>query len=228
MYKSKLISDGFWSIEETGVRSFLIEGTDSAMLVDTGFGSGDLKSFAETLTGHPVFLVNTHCDVDHIGCNEQFNKVIMHPLELEYYRMKNPDYHTSVEFIEEGDVLDLGKRAFTILHIPGHTPGSIALLDRENKLLISGDSIQNGAVFMFGPGRDMSTYIDSMRKLDKMKSDFQTILASHGENPVPSDIIPELITGAQMVLEGKIRGEKPPRDLPCKLYSAGRAKFLCS
>jgi len=226
-YANKIIDD-IWSIEEGGVRCFLIEGTDKAMLVDTGFGGGDIKSFAETLTYLPIFLINTHTDVDHIGCNDSFEKVMMHQEEEKYYQMKKPDNHAVVEPLEDGDVIDIGTRKFEVIHIPGHTPGSIALLDRNNKLLISGDSVQTGAVFMFGKGRDINMYIESMKKLDKMKTDFETILPSHGDIPIKADIIPELIEGAERILKGEIEGQTPPRQMPCKLYIAGRVKFLYS
>lgn len=225
-YCANAITDGFWSIEEGGVRCFLIEGLEKAMLVDTGFGTGDIKSFAESLTKLPIFLINTHTDRDHIGCNDSFEKVMMHPAEVRYYQMKKTDNHTVIEYGEEGDVIDIGNRQFEVIHIPGHTPGSIALLDRKNKLLISGDSVQAGAVFMFGEGRDINAYIGSMKKLEGMLSGFETILPSHGEIPIQPDIIPELIEGAQRVLKGEIEGQTPPRELPCKLYVAGRAKFL--
>ncbi|WP_053228466.1 MBL fold metallo-hydrolase [Spirochaeta cellobiosiphila] len=225
-YISIEIEKGFWSIEDGGVRAFLVEGTQNAMLIDTGFGTGDMKSFAESLTTKPIFLLNTHCDMDHIGCNDSFDKVLLHPKEVEHYKRKHPEYKPTLEFVEEGDVIDLGNQSFTVIHIPGHTPGSIALFDKANKILISGDSVQKGAVFMFGEGRDLEQYISSMKKLDTIKSDFHRIYASHSENPVPVDIIPELIAGAQALQDGKLEGVKPPMDLPCKLYTQGRAKFL--
>lgn len=225
-YCANEITDGFWSIEEGGVRCFLVEGLGKAMLVDTGLGSGDIKSFAESLTKAPIFLINTHADSDHIGCNDSFEKVMMHQAEVKYYQMKKPDNRTVVEFVGEGDVIDIGNRQFEVIHIPGHTPGSIALFDRNNKLLLSGDSVQSGVVFMFGEGRDINTYIRSMKKLEEKISAFETILPSHGEIPLQADIIPELIEGAQRVLKGDIEGQTPPREMPCKLYITGRAKFL--
>lgn len=225
-YCANAISDGFWSIEENGVRSFLIEGIAKAMLVDTGLGTGDIKSFAESLTTLPIFLINTHTDKDHIGCNDSFEKVKMHPAEVSYYQIKKPGNHTVVEFVNEGEVIDLGNRQFEIIHIPGHTPGSIVLFDRNNKLLLSGDSVQSSAIFMFGEGRNINTYIESLKKLEAMISDFVTILPSHGKIPLKAAIIPELIEGAQKVVNGAIAGQTPPISIPCKLYISGRAKFL--
>lgn len=225
-YTAIKITDGFWSIEEGGVRSFLIEGIGKAMLVDTGYGTGDIKAFAETLTSLPIFLINTHTDRDHIGCNDSFKQVIMHPSEVKYYQLKKMEGHTGIEYIEEGEVINMGNREFEIIHIPGHTPGSIALLDRGNKILISGDSIQTGAVYMFGEGRDFKTYILSLKKLEDIKGSFETIHPSHGDLILKPDIIQELIEGAQKVLKGEVEAQTPPMSLPCELYVIGRAKFL--
>lgn len=225
-YTAIRITDGFWSIEEAGVRSFLIEGIGKAMLVDTGYGTGDIKAFAETLTSLPIFLINTHTDRDHIGCNDSFKQVIMHPSEVKYYQLKKTEVHTGIEHVEDGEVIDMGNREFEIIHIPGHTPGSIALLDRRNKILISGDSIQTNAIYMFGEGRDFNTYISSLKKLEEIKDSFETIHPSHGELFVKHDIIRDLIEGAQRVLKGEVEARIPPMSLPCELYEVGKAKFL--
>jgi len=48
------------------------------------------------------------------------------------------------QHIDEGDVIDLGNRVFRILHLPGHSPGSIALFEEETGLFFSGDVIYDG------------------------------------------------------------------------------------
>lgn len=226
IYTALKLEEGFWSIDEGGVRSFLIEGIDRAMLVDTGFGHGDLKAFVETLTPHPIFLVNTHTDGDHIGCNEQFKRAFMHPSEMDYYHLRNGNDGAEALPVLDGHVFDLRIRKFEVIAIPGHTPGSIALLDRSNKLLISGDSISLGGIFMFGSGRDMEAYISSMQKLENMLDEFDTIWPSHGLGPIDSSIIAELIEGAKKLLRGELEGKIPGRDLPCRLFEYGRAHFL--
>ncbi|MCM1159545.1 MAG: hypothetical protein NC300_12860 [Bacteroidales bacterium] len=65
------ISDHFWIIEENGVRSFLFEGDKKAMLVDTGFGTLQIRKLVAGLTDLQVFLVNTHTDKDHTGVSWQ-------------------------------------------------------------------------------------------------------------------------------------------------------------
>jgi glyoxylase-like metal-dependent hydrolase (beta-lactamase superfamily II) len=114
-----------------------------------------------------------------------------------------------------------------VVLIHGHTPGSIALLDRDNRMLLGGDSIQTGAIFMFGPGRNVPAYVESMRKLDAMRNAFDVVYPSHGEVPVSADIIPALVKGARRLLAGELSATKPDRPgLDAMLYDAGVAKFL--
>ena len=47
-------------------------------------------------------------------------------------------------------MIELGDRPLRVIDIPGHTPGSIAILDERYSVLISGDSVEDGNVFMFG------------------------------------------------------------------------------
>jgi len=57
------------------VMSYLFIGTDKAMLLDTGMNIGDMKQVTDVLTDKPVFVVNSHSDFDHVGCNWQYDEV---------------------------------------------------------------------------------------------------------------------------------------------------------
>ena len=212
-------------IEENGVRSFLVEGTKTAALIDTGLGTGNIKDLVESLTDLPIIVVNTHADGDHIGCNHLFGEANMHPGEFDRYRSKGGS-SDGLKALWEGDIIDLGGRKLEVILIPGHTPGSIALLDCENKVLFSGDSISTSTIYMFGDGRNLPAYIASMKKLQKRKAEFDTVYPAHGDIPVKSDILPELIKGAEDILAGKLQGADPERDIEAKIYDVKCAKFL--
>ena len=65
----------------------------------------------------------------------------------------------------EGDVIDLGDRAFEVLHLPGHSPGSIGLWEARSGLLFSGDAIYDGPLLDSLPGSDVIAYQRTMRRL---------------------------------------------------------------
>jgi glyoxylase-like metal-dependent hydrolase (beta-lactamase superfamily II) len=68
--------------------------------------------------------------------------------------------------IDEGDVIDLGERRFEVLHLPGHTPGSLGLWERETGILFSGDTVFTDAPLLDEfPESDISAYCRTMRRL---------------------------------------------------------------
>lgn len=196
MYEVFRLDESCWRIEEDGVRCFLFIGDSRALLIDTGFGTGDLRGTISEITDLPVMLVNTHADGDHLGCNHQFAACHMHPAEYDRYMQKMGREAKAPRPLWEGDSIDLGNRALEIILIPGHTPGSIALLDRENRALFSGDSVQDGRIFMFGPGRNLGAYIASMEKLVQRAPSFQSVHPSHGSVSLPAAVIAPLMEGA--------------------------------
>jgi glyoxylase-like metal-dependent hydrolase (beta-lactamase superfamily II) len=67
--------------------------------------------------------------------------------------------------IAEGDVVDLGDRAFEVLHLPGHSPGSIGLWEARTGTLFSGDAIYDGPLLDAIPGADSDAYRITMERL---------------------------------------------------------------
>ena len=130
--------------------------------------------------------------------------------------------------LRDGDVLDLGGRPLKVIHIPGHTPGSVALLDVNARVLISGDSVQNDNIFMFGPRRNIKEFIRSLERLNGLKDSFSEIWPSHGSFPVAPDLIDKLVEGARQIVDGKVSGTQAVhRDTPVIFYEFPYAGFFC-
>lgn len=82
------------------------------------------------------------------------------------------------QVLKEGDVIDLGDRAFEVLHVPGHSPGSVALLESASRTLFSGDAVYDGPLLDEIPGSDIDAYLTTMHRLRELQAD--TIHGGHG------------------------------------------------
>jgi len=159
------------------VNSFLIIGSDKALLLDTGGGIGDITKVVKDLYKGEVFVVNSHFHFDHIAQNCKFKDVFIyseeHALEQlrkgysnaemafniseEMFAINPPDsFDRNTFFIpavnphtfEEGHLFNLGDRELKVIHTPGHTADSIMLIDQAHKILFTGDSFYKGALYL--------------------------------------------------------------------------------
>ena len=149
--------------------SYLLAGEERAVLVDTGTGIGNIRAVTEQLTKLPVSVVNTHEHYDHVGGNHLFaevavcdnasalavlaagvensqllgyvsNEDLWKPLPggLDKRTWTIPPLEPTT-LLHDGEVIDLGGRQLEVIETPGHSPGSICLLDPHRRLLLTGD-----------------------------------------------------------------------------------------
>ena len=223
----KELFNNTFSYLDGGVRIFLLIGEEKALVVDTGMSGIDVKSLVSKHSGLPVELLCTHADRDHIGSNAQFEKLYMHPSEAAFYKnVQNGSGRIIPVF--GGDVIDLGGRELEIVHLPGHTPGSITVLDRINRCLIGGDPIQeDGNIFMFGDQRSFPAYIASLKRLCE-RDGFDFIYPSHAKEKVGRGVIPQLADCAERLVSGELCGEeKEMFNKKIRVCDAGVSRFLC-
>ena len=141
---------------------YLIEGRDKALLIDTGCGGGNIHRLASAFTDKPIELAVTHDHGDHDAHAMEFSKVYMHRADIDGMREKqerfripenerlDPAHFTPVE---DGSVIPLGDSVVRVLHIPGHTAGSVVFVDEGRKVVFTGDAIGSGVgVWMQLPG----------------------------------------------------------------------------
>ena len=127
-----------------------------------------------------------------------------------------------------GDTIDIGDRVLQAIALPGHTPGSTALLDIKSGMLFSGDPIQDGRIFMFGPMRNLPAYILSLKRLLEFSDSISEIYPCHGSCPVDKSIIGKLIEGAEQVEKGDITSEQTEVfGHKVRAYAIGVATLLC-
>ena len=225
----KRVSSGVWALEQEIVRCFLIVGQQRALLLDTGAEPCDLMGMIREITPLPLVVLNTHGDGDHTANNNQFRDIHAHPDEFATIRRFRPDLTSTLHPITALSAFDLGDRMLHVIETPGHTPGSICLLDRKNRILFSGDTLSYGPVFLCGEHRDIHTYRETLVKLMTMGG-FDTIYPCHSTCPVSLSVISALLAAVDGALDGSIPPE--PSDIPTPdgltpmVYTVGKCGIL--
>ncbi len=70
--------------------------------------------------------------------------------------------------LDGGEIIDLGDRSFEVLHLPGHSPGSIGLWERPTGILFSGDAVYDGPLLDELDGSDVGAYVTTIRRLREL------------------------------------------------------------
>lgn len=238
---SQLKPNVYHIADPLGVFMTLVVGEEKALLLDTGYGLDNLLETVAQITDLPVILVNSHGHLDHVLGDRFFAEAYLHPADLQLYqqhttqerrqaiiRMQNrqpelfPDnfsadaylavYKTKILPMNEGDVFDLGGVRLTVFHVPGHTPGGIALLDDRDRLILTGDAISPHVWMLLQESTNIATYIQSLQKLQKMGDQYDAIVAGHVPVLLPNDLIDRLIHCAENIDPEKSVPFDPPFD----------------
>lgn len=234
-YTVRELFPGVWGIEERGVNCYLVCGSERALLIDTGWGFGDLAAAVRSLTALPVSVVNTHGHPDHVNGDAQFSEVFINTADKALSAVAQPaarrmmlerlasygplpeDFSAEAWInaplptfspLPENAVFELGGRSLRVIPTPGHTPGSICLLDAGARLLFTGDTIVAGTILMFlEHSLPLRVYADSLRRLLALSGEIDYLLPGHGSEPLPATRIADLLQAAEAILRGEVVGE---------------------
>ena len=110
---------------------------------------------------------------------------------------------------EDGRVFDLGGRQLEVVAVPGHTWGSVVLLDRAARVVFSGDAV-NANTLLFLGGTSIEQYRESLLHLRSFEADYDVLWGGHGGVSVPKVIVDEAIELCGEIMEGK--DDKVPGD----------------
>ena len=94
--------------------------------------------------------------------------------------------------VDEGDPIDIGSRRFEVLHLPGHSPGSIGLWEERTGTLFSGDAIYDGPLLDELPDSDVLAYVATMKRLRELPV---TVVHGGHEPSFGRDRMRELVDG---------------------------------
>ena len=210
-YVSTKLGPGFWHIEDTVHQTYrdsmyLVEGSKTAALIDTGMGAGNLTAYVRTLTHLPVVVLITHGHPDHTGQANQFSTIYFPRKDSSN---KTPFNISKTQPLTDGQKIDLGGKILEIIEIPGHTAGSVAFLDAQDRRIFTGDAIGSSAVWNHINGtRPLVEFLAAIRKLESRTSEFDHIYGGHywqsGYKPLPAAYVSDMRKAVEGVFSGDI------------------------
>src|SRR5215470_6354112 len=218
--------------QEEEIISYLIVGTKQALLFDTGMGMANIRSVVSRLTSRPVVVMNSHTHNDHVGDNWRFSFVYGMDTAFTRTNAKgsradaqaeiatgqicgelpkgfNPKTYATkpwhiLLFVRDGFIINLGGgRKLQVIAVPGHTPDSIALIDRANGLLFTGDTYYPAPIWLYRPETDMDAYVASVKRLAALAPKVKMVLGAHNIPVADPGVLPKLVDAIVAVRAGK-------------------------
>lgn len=206
------VGNGTWVVETTDKTTmYILEGADRALLIDTGTKCEKLDKVVRSITRKPVDVVATHCHYDHVGNVKYFDNVYMHPADsvlIPGGPMK--DYKGKITYVREGHTFDLGGRRIDVYEMPGHTPGSIILVEEARHDAYTADAFGSGQVWLqLSPRPSVASYILTCERMMRLMEEkgIEKLWPGHYpylKHPLGMSYMQDMITLARKVNEGDV------------------------
>ncbi|MBG9982137.1 MBL fold metallo-hydrolase [Aerococcaceae bacterium DSM 111020] len=208
---------------------YYIEGAERGLLLDTGWGYGDLRQVVDELSTKPYDVLLTHAHPDHAGGVIQFTDktLFMNPKDhtlfshssmrvarrrfLKKYFIRQgwtfddslllEDYHGEFTSINDGDSFDLGDYHVELIEVAGHTPGIMAVYLPDDRILMTGDACFNPISLNNQSSLSVEELAENLPKLYPYIQQVDTVLTQHGDYTAPLDIVAASDYLAQQILQ---------------------------
>jgi glyoxylase-like metal-dependent hydrolase (beta-lactamase superfamily II) len=226
------------------VISYLIIGSEKAILFDTGMGIKDISKVVKQLTDREVIVINSHTHFDHVGDNHRFeeiyvyddgrsvdlllngqpNEALRHDMNADlfyegYPEGFDPDAYVilparkdQINIVQHGAVFDLGDRKVEVMYTPGHSTDAIMLLDRDNKMLFTGDTFYPDWLFAFFDDEwgesNLEVYEATMKEVAKLAPELDYVLPCHNKALVSPAVLPMVVDAFGKVNRGELEHTK--------------------
>lgn len=233
------LKEGTYLLDEFGgTNCYLVIGTEKALLIDCGTGFCDLRGAVEKITDLPIEVVATHAHVDHMGGRHQFDKIYVHhddwtwknkiqcsylfrkvavrfifPVRKEGIKSRDVHYpkkKAKIMLIDEGYEFDLGNKIIKVKHLPGHSVGSIALVDETDKTVFSGDCVCDALWLQLPGATTVEEWMPSAKWIEKM-SLTHDVFWGHRVPKLQTEYISLVISWAEEILRSRKGNSILPR-----------------
>jgi glyoxylase-like metal-dependent hydrolase (beta-lactamase superfamily II) len=233
-FSNRVITDRTTLIRGTaGENAYLLEGDNYALLIDTLTGAGNLRSYCRELTDLPVHVALTHGHADHSGGCFDFGVCSMHPDDIRYLYDDTTVTHrrehiensnggsTFVQWTDltppsalrtyplyDGDSFDLGGRIIEVIHVPGHSLGSLVFLERAQRIVFTGDCCNPHTLLYLDGSTSIPEYKKGLLHFREWRREFNWLWSGHGNDPHPPRVIDDAILLCDKILEGSDDAEE--------------------
>ena len=228
-FRSEKVSSSITRIVDlAGVACYLIEGQERACLLDTCCGYGNIRTYVESLTGKPAFVILTHGHYDHTGGACFFDEVYMNPADLpvlkkhtlerkafwEIDRQNIPTleqvsydsihiYNGTPQPLRDGMNFDLGGVHVRMIHAQGHTPGMMCALVPEERIMFFGDACGMNVLLHDEFSSTASEYLRSLKRLKEHEDQYDTVYRNHGSFTNEKSLLDNVIRCAELIVAGQ-------------------------
>lgn len=216
---TKQLNDHIWVLDDNGeTSSFIIVGKQKAAVIDTLLGYEDILALVRKITNLPLVVINTHGHCDHIMGNGYFKQEIFInqkdiPLTKIHYSYPQSKYvikknkFGKINFVptKHGDTFELGGITLEVIEFQGHTKGGILLLDKQDRILFTGDSINRHNWMQLPEGLSIPELQKSLEKIQHYRSQFDYILHNHDTKFEPASLYDEYCGAIKELLAGKTK-----------------------
>jgi len=169
-----------------GTNCFVVGDTQTkeAIVIDPGFDNvSEAKNILNEIQRGKLrvkFIVNTHGHPDHVSGNKMMKEATGSSIMIHEYdasMLRNP---RADKTLREGDIIEFGDIKLRVLHTPGHTKGSIALLNSND--LFVGDTLFAGSIGRYDlPGGSLEELMNSIKNKLLILPDHVKVYPGHGE-----------------------------------------------
>jgi glyoxylase-like metal-dependent hydrolase (beta-lactamase superfamily II) len=204
---------------------YLLEGEEKALLLDTGYGIGNLRRFVERLTHKPVTVANTHYHPDHSAGNGEWEEVLLSqgwildapsvelpgagPYDLSSF--PHPDYKKTA--VHDGDIIELGGRTVRVLEaFSAHCNSSLFFVDEGHRMLFCGDEFESHQTLMYDNSCNPQAPYHVKKRIDNLKANALRLkeivcegwylLPNHNGTPVSTAYLDAYIALVDAIYDG--------------------------
>lgn len=176
--------------------AYLVIGATKALIFDLSVNLTGIIQYAENIAEKPTMVVISHGHPDHIYHLEEADEISIHEADRHFPLCKElglPAFRNIpvMHFLQHGDTIELGNRILRVIHIAGHTMGSICLFDEKTGVLLSGDTVARRLLYGLSGCPPLTEFCDKLLALRSLP--ITAIYSAHDRAAIAPEYIDKIV-----------------------------------